>query len=352
MAYFSEMKPAIRQHHFGTLKNKTPVNLYCLTNSNGIELEVLDYGGIIRRIGLPDREGRVQNCVLSFEELLDYESKSPYFGALIGRYGNRIAKGRFTLNDVEYRVAQNQGEHHLHGGEKGFDKVLWKVEEVTTVDGVGLDLSYVSPHMEEGYPGTLSIKVRYFLTHQNTLKVEYYATTDRPTVLNLTQHCYFNLSGNPMQDCLKHELSINANHFLAVDKTMIPTGEKVAVQQTPFDFTHPRTIGKAMALSHEQLELGQGFDHCYCFNPKETGLKQVAELVDPSSGRKMQVATTAPGMQLYTANHLSSPFVPYGAVCLETQAYPNSPNQKDFPSTVLTPEEVFQSTTHFHFSID
>lgn len=346
------MKPALTSRIFGQLYDNTTVTAYTLKNSNGIEVEVLNYGGIIRIISLPDREGKFENCVLGFDHLEDYQTKSPYFGALIGRYGNRIAKGRFTLNDVEYCVTQNQGEHHLHGGEKGFDKVLWKVEEVTTVEGVGLDLSYVSPHMEEGYPGTLSIKVRYFLTHQNTLKVDYFATTDRPTILNLTQHSYFNLSGNPMQDCLNQELRINANHFLSVDKTMIPTGEKVAVQQTPFDFTHPQTIGKAMALSHDQLQRGNGFDHCYCFDIREDELQTIAHLFDPSSGRKIEVATTAPGMQLYTANHLTSPFVPYGAVCLETQYYPDSPNQKDFPSAVITPDQSFHSTTHFHFSID
>lgn len=346
------MNPRISSDYFGTLKNGQAVKAYTLRNHNGLEVEVLNYGGIIRRLSLPDRDSVFKNCVLGFDDLCDYEEKSPYFGALIGRYGNRIAHGKFPLDGTTYTLTQNHGEHHLHGGEKGFDKAIWAVQEDITKEGVGLILTHISPHMEEGYPGVLNTQVTYRLTDQNTLKVDYLAHTDRPTVLNLTQHSYFNLSGNLQQDCLDHRLQIQADHILAVDQNMIPTGEKMAVQNTPFDFTIPQNIGSAMKQSHEQLKKGNGFDHCYCFAPGASQLKQVAVLFHPQSGRKMQVHTTTPGMQLYTANHLEAPFVAYGAVCLETQAYPDSPNQSNFPSTVLRPEAPFKSSTHFHFSID
>ena len=346
------MNPTITSDYFGTLKNGQHVKVYTLTNHNGLEVEVLSYGGIIRRLSLPDRDKQFENCVLGFDNLPDYEEKSPYFGALIGRYGNRVAHGRFLLDGTTYTLTQNHGEHHLHGGEKGFDKAIWAVQEDITKEGAGLILTHTSPHMEEGYPGTLSTQVTYRLTKQNTLTVDYIAHTDRPTVLNLTQHSYFNLSGNPQQDCLDHLLEIQSDHFLAVDKNMIPNGGKIAVQNTPFDFTTAQKIGSAIKQPHEQLDKGNGFDHCYCFTPVADQLKKVAVLFHPQSGRKMQVYTTSPGMQLYTANHLEAPFVAYGAVCLETQAYPDSPNQSNFPSTVLRPEVPFKSTTHFHFSID
>ena len=346
------MNPIISSNYFGTLKNGQRVNAFTLSNHSGLAVEVLNYGGIIRRLFLPDRDRHFENCVLGFDNLEDYEEKSPYFGALIGRYGNRIAHGKFSLDGTTYTLAQNHGEHHLHGGEKGFDKAIWAVQEDITKEGVGLILTHISPHMEEGYPGTLSSQVTYRLTEQNTLKVDYLAHTDRPTVLNLTQHSYFNLSGNPQQNCLDHHLEIQAHHFLAIDKNMIPSGEKIAVQNTPFDFTTAQNIGHALEQPHEQLSKGNGFDHCYCFDSVAHQLKSVATLFHPQSGRKMQVHTTSPGMQLYTANHLEAPFVAHGAVCIETQAYPDSPNQRNFPSTILRPEETFKSSTHFHFSID
>ena len=352
MPYFSEMKPGITQYHFGSLKTQIDVNAYVLKNSNGLEVEVLNYGGIIRRLSLPDRAGQWENCVLGFDQISDYEEQSPYFGAIVGRFGNRIAHGKFMLDGTEYRLAKNHGVHHLHGGKKGFDKAIWQVQEDITKEGVGLILTHISPHLEEGYPGTLSTQVRYRLTEENTLKVEYRASTDRPTVLNLTQHSYFNLSGNPLQKCLDHHLQIQADHFLAVDQNMIPSGEKIAVHKTPFDFTTAKNIGEAITKPHEQLSVGKGYGHCYCFDAAEDEFKKAATLFHPQSGRKMEVYTTSPGMQLYTANHLDTPFIRNGAVCLETQGYPDSPNQTHFPSTILRPEETFESSTHFHFSID
>ena len=345
------MNLAITRDHFGQLKNKTAVKTYTLTNRQGITVEVLNYGGIIRRLILPDRLGKFENCVLGYDRLIDYEEKSPYFGALIGRYANRIAQGKFTLDGTTYTLDQNHGEHHLHGGKKGFDKVIWEVQEDESEEGVGLILTHFSPHMEEGYPGTLTTKVTYRLTEENIFKIEYTAHTDRPTILNLTQHSYFNLSGNVRQDCLDHYLKIESSHILTVDEKMIPTGEKMAVANTPFDFNVLQNIRGSIAQTHEQLKKGNGFDHCYCIHPTPAQLSKVAELFHPTSGRKMEVHTTSPGIQLYTANHLEAPFVPNGAICLETQAYPDSPNQPHFPSTILRPEEPFKSSTHFHFSI-
>lgn len=345
------MNPAITSRLFGESKEKTPVKVYTLKNSNGIEVEVLNYGGIIRAITLPDRKGNFQNCVLGFDSFSDYEKNTSYFGALIGRFSNRIAKGKFSLKGETYTLAQNHGIHHLHGGNKGLDKVIWAVKEIQLKEGVGVVLTHKSLHMDEGYPGTLSIQVTYGLTDQNTLTVDYAVQTDRPTIINLTQHSYFNLSGNPKQNCLDHDLQIHANSFLEVDQELIPTGKKVAVQNTPFDFTSRQNIGKAIKQTQKQLALDKGYDHCYCFDQNQQGLKHAASLLHKNSGRKMEVHTTSPGMQLYTANHLIAPFVPYGAVCLETQAYPDSPNQPDFPSTIIIPEVPFSATTHFHFSI-
>ena len=344
------MNASITNDYFGTLKNNQEVKAYTLTNRNGITIEILNYGGIIRSLNLPDRNGKMANCVLGFDRIRDYEEKSPYFGALIGRYGNRIAEGKFTLDGTVYSLAQNHGIDHLHGGNKGFDKTIWTVEEEHTPDSVGLILTYQSPHMEEGYPGTLTTQVIYRLTNENKLTVDYSAQTDRPTILNLTQHSYFNLSGNPKQNCLDHHLTIKADAFLAIDDRILPTGEKVLVQNTPFDFNTANNIGEALAQSHEQLRLGKGFDHCYCFPSRAKAINEVAKLMHPKSGRTIRVATTTPGMQLYTGNHLTAPFVPNGAVCLETQAYPDSPNQSDFPSTILRPGEFFSSSTHFHFT--
>ncbi|MEN8769315.1 MAG: aldose epimerase family protein [Candidatus Arcticimaribacter sp.] len=346
------MNPGITKDHFGTLKEQIDVYAYVLKNSNGLEVEVLNYGGIIRRLSLPNRDRQFENCVLGFDDLKDYEEKSPYFGAIVGRFGNRIAHGKFMLDGTEYSLAQNHGTHHLHGGEKGFDKAIWQVQEDITTEGVGLILTHISPHLEEGYPGTLSTQVTYRLTEQNILMVDYIAHTDRPTILNLTQHSYFNLSGNLQQDCLDHHLQIQADHFLAVDQNMIPTGEKTAVHKTPFDFTTVKNIGEAIIKPHKQLSIGKGFDHCYCFDVTQKEFKKVAALYHSQSGRKMEVYTSSPGMQLYTANHLEAPFVTNGAVCLETQGYPDSPNQTHFPSTILRPEESFKSSTHFQFSID
>ena len=345
------MRNTIDSSFFGQLSPGETVTNYRLQNTSGITLEVLNYGGIIRKLNLPNRQGEFENCVLGFDNLEDYQTKSPYFGALVGRFGNRIAKGSFLLDGEAFTLAQNLGKHHLHGGIKGFDKVLWSVEEKITPEAVALELSYTSPHGEEGYPGKLETTVLYRLTNEDVFEVEYRATTDRKTLINLTQHSYFNLSGNSQNKILDHQLQLQANHILDVDAELIPTGELCAVQGTPFDFRTVKTVGQDIEQDNVLLRYGQGYDHCYCFDPNSNTLTQVAVLFHPKSGRKMEVFTTEPAMQLYTANHLAAPFVSNAAICLETQGYPDSPNHPHFPTAVLEVGEEYSAKTHFKFSI-
>ena len=345
------MSKAILSSYFGKLSSSEAVTNYTLRNTNGVELQVLDYGGIIRKLSLPNREGNFENCVLGYDTMEEYQTNSPYFGAIVGRFGNRIAHGKFTLEGKQYSLAKNLGAHHLHGGIKGFDKVFWSVKEKKEANAVCLVLSYTSPHLEEGYPGKLMTNVTYRLTDSNSFEVEYRATTDRKTVVSLTQHSYFNLSGNTKNNVFDHELQIAADKILDVDKALIPTGEYCAVDTTPFDFRTAKPIGKELFENHQLLRYGNGYDHCYCFESPSNSLNKVAHLYHQKSGRKMEVFTSAPAMQLYTANHLNAPFIPYGAVCLETQGYPDCPNQPNFPSAVLDAGEEYHSITQFKFSL-
>jgi aldose 1-epimerase len=340
------------KRHFGRLTNGEDVVAYTLSNSNGMQVEILSYGGIITKLLVPDRERVHDNIVLGFTNLEEYLTKSPYFGAIVGRFANRISRGKFTLNNKEYTLATNNGKNHLHGGLRGLDKVNWTVEPKTTLKGSSLVLSYLSPDGEEGYPGNVHFKVSYTLTHENSLEVDFEAITDTPTIVNLTQHSYFNLAGKPNQQIYDHRLQINANHFLPVNKDMIPTGEFRAVQNTPFDFLEEKPIREVIDLDDAQLHLGSGFDHCYVLNNVVQGFRQVARVNHPTTGRTMEVFTSLPGMQLYTANHLATPFTKRTALCLETQHYPDSPNQNHFPSTELLPDEKYRSSTHFVFSVD
>ena len=345
------MRNTIESSYFGQLSPDEIVTNYRMENTNGLVVEVLNYGGIIRKLILPNRHGEFENCVLGFDNLEDYQTKSPYFGALVGRFGNRIANGTFTLDGEKFSLAQNLGKHHLHGGIKGFDKVLWSVKEKTTLDAVALELSYTSPHGEEGYPGKLDTTVVYRLTNEDVLEVSYRATSDRMTLVNLTQHSYFNLSGNSQNTILDHELQLQANHILDIDEELIPTGKKVAVEGTPFDFRTAKTVGQDLGQDNVLLRYGQGYDHCYCFRLNTNALNPVATLFHPENGRKMEVFTTAPAMQLYTANHLAPPFVSHAAICLETQGYPDSPNHPHFPTAVIDHGEEYRSTTQFKFTI-
>lgn len=347
-----------RKENFGATDKGDAIEMYTLTNENGVELKVISYGGRITSLKVPDRKGNLENVVLGFDSVGDYLEEDPFFGALIGRYGNRIAKGKFTLDGQEYNLAQNNGENHLHGGEKGYHKVMWTIEEIP--DSNALKLTYTSDDLEEGYPGRLDVAVTYTLREDNSLDVEYEATTNKKTILNLTQHSYFNLAGDFSQKILDHQVQINANHFLPVDKTSIPTGEFKEVASTPFDFRQPKTLGEDINVDNEQIKRGSGYDHCWVLNDQENGMRFAASAFHPSSGRLLEVYTTEPGMQLYTGNFLDGTLPMQGQVgnyerrtgfCFETQHYPDSPNHKEFPSVVLEPGEKYQSRTSFRFSV-
>ena len=349
--------PSVQRDSFGTMPDGTAIEQYTLTNANGIEMKVITYGGIITSLKLPDREGNFADVVLGYDKLDGYLKQSPYFGAIIGRYGNRIAKGLFTLDSVQYKLAQNNIGNHLHGGNVGYDKVVWRAEQLGTTNSVGLKLTYRSKDMEEGYPGNLDVTVNYILDNDNTLTFEYFATTDKKTIVNLTNHAYYNLTGKS-GDILGHELTINAKEYLPVDSTLIPL-QPEPVQGTPFDFTSAKVIGQDIEADHVQLKNGGGYDHCWILNESVDSLNFAASLFDPGSGRFMEVFTTEPGIQFYSGNFLDGSITgKRGAVykfrtglCLETQHYPDSPNRPEFPTTALNPGEQYKTKTVTKFSI-
>ncbi len=336
------------------------IKLYILKNDNGMTLKVTNYGAIITSILVPDRQGKIADVTLGYNRLEDYINAvdRPYFGAVVGRVGNRIANGQFTLEGETFTLAQNNGPNHLHGGTIGFDKVVWHATFEPTKNK--LQLSYLAKDKEEGYPGNLEVVVTYTLTQDNEIVVEYRAVTDRATPVNLTQHAYFNLKGEGQGTILDHELMLNASEYTPVDSTLIPTGERAQVSGTPFDFTEAKSIGRDIDASHEQLEYGLGYDHNWVL--KKTGeqneLTLAAQVFEPHSGRLMEVRTTEPGIQFYTGNFLDgrligksgSPYLCRGGFCLETQHFPDSPNQPHFPSIILRPGETLRSTTVFTFS--
>ncbi len=351
-----------RKKSWGTVDGK-PVSVFYMTNGKGMRADISNYGGIVRSLDVPDRNGNPADVVLGYASVAEYLETTPYFGAIVGRYGNRIAKGRFTLDGREYQLAVNNNNiNHLHGGLKGFDKVIWDAEPYMDADGVSLKLTYLSKDGEEGYPGNLKCTVIYTLTKNNELKIDYEATTDKPTVLNLTNHSYFNLAGQGNGDILGHEVMINADHITPVDETLIPTGELRPVKGTPFDFTTPHKIGERIdQTSDEQIRFGGGYDHNFVLNKKGNELSLAARVYEPTSGRVMEVYTTEPGVQFYTGNFLDGTIVGkegkvykrrYG-FCLETQHFPDSPNKQDnpkFPSVVLRPGQKFTSQTIYRFS--
>ena len=345
----------IQKESVTQLPDGTPIDLYTLRNTNGMEARITNYGGIVVSLTAPDRNGAYEDVVLGFDDVEQYMGPHPYFGAIVGRYGNRIANGRFTLNGETYALAQNNGENALHGGRNGFDKAVWQAEPVTTDEGQALRLTYLSPDGEEGYPGNLSVAVTYTLTDDNALRIDYEATTDKATPVNLTNHSYFNLAGAGSGDVLGHVLKLHADRYTVPDDQLIPTGELRSVEGTPLDFREPTPIGARWDQLPERLK---GYDHNFVLNDWEPGrLVPCAELHDPSSGRRMRVLTTEPGVQVYTAIHLrvdhgkgGKSYGPAGGVCLETQHFPDSPNRPEFPSTVLRPGETFRSTTIYAFS--
>ena len=351
-------KPNIECVPFGRSPDGTAVDLYRLTNRHGLRSAITNYGGIVVSLLVPDRDGKLGDIVLGYDTLAEYMANSPYFGCLVGRYGNRIAKGEFKLDGRTYSLAKNNGENHLHGGRIGFDKVVWSANPLLAEGGPRLQLQYLSKDGEEGYPGTLSVTVTYTLSDRDELIVDYLATTDKATVVNLTHHSYFNLDG-PDGDTLGHLLTINADCFTPVDSGLIPTGEVRAVKGTPMDFTRPKAVGTDLRAKDPQLAIGHGYDHNWVLNRKQDELSLAARLVGPGSGRVMEVFTTEPGVQFYSAGWLDPTMVgkqgkvygPCFGLCLETQHYPNSPNQADFPPTVLRPGETYRSRTLHRFSV-
>ena len=349
---------SIEKKAFGKTKEGLNVDQYILKNRNGMEISAINYGGIITSWKAKDRDGNYKDIVLGFNNLSEYESESPYFGAIIGRYGNRIAKGKFTLNGEEYTLAVNNGENHLHGGLKGFDKVVWDSKEVVDDSTASLVLSYVSDDMEEGYPGNLKVQVTYTLDNNDKLSVKYEAVTDKTTIINLTQHSYFNLSADFNKNILDHDILINADSFLPVDSTLIPTGEIRNVGDTPFDFRRPKNVGDEINNSNKQLMIGNGYDHCWVLNNQDKGLRFVASAYDSSTGRLLEVFSDQPGIQFYSGNFLDGSLKSKiggtydfrSGFCLETQHYPNSPNEMSFPSVTLNPGEKYETETIFKFS--
>lgn len=344
---------------FGVLPSGDSVRVFTLTNANGLELRVMDYGGTVISLRTPDRNGSLADIVLGFDSLMDYLTSSPYFGAITGRYANRIARGRFTLDGITYRLAINNGPNALHGGVRGFDKVRWDAAPRRDSSGVAVAFSYVSRDGEEGYPGTLSVRVTYTLTDSNQFVIDYEATTDKATPVNLTHHTYFNLAGHDAGDVLDHVLTVNADRYTPVDATLIPTGTLAPVDGTPFDFREPTPIGSRIDARHEQLERGGGYDHNFVLKRSQPGLVLAAHVEDQKSGRTLDVHTTEPGMQFYSGNFLDGTITGKGGrvyerrngFCLETQHFPDSPNQPAFPSTILRPEETYRSRTIYTFGV-
>ncbi len=341
---------------FGQLPDGQTADHYTLRNKNGMEVKITNYGGLITHLNVPDKSGAFGDVVLGYDTLGGYLKASPFFGALVGRYGNRIGKAKFTLDGQTYTLAANNGPNSLHGGLKGFDKVIWKTEVLNGENA--LKLTYVSKDGEEGFPGNLNTEVIYRLTDDNALEIEYKATTDKPTIVNLTNHSYFNLSGGK-GDVLNHEVSINADNFIPVDKTLIPIGEVRPVKGTVFDFTKPKAIGAGINdPKDEQIKLGGGYDHCWVVNGSKDSLRLAATAYEPTSGRFMEVFTTEPAVQFYTGNFLNGSItgkngVVYGkrsGFCFETEHYPDSPNQPSFPSVVLRPGETYKTKTVYKFS--
>jgi len=344
----------VPEEAFGRMPDGRAVSLYTLINARGMKARLISYGAILVSLEVPDRQGQLGDVVLGFDDLESYIKRNPLFGAVVGRYANRIANASFSIDGVEYKITANSGKNHIHGGRaQRFDKVVWNAYPFTSEKGVGVRFTHFSFDGEEGFPGNLSTSVTYTLTPANELRIDYQAETDKPTVVNLTNHSYFNLAGQG--DILGHELQIAAQWYTPAGEGLIPTGEIQAVGETPLDFRTPHTIGERIG----QLTETRGYDNNYVLDGSDGRLARAARVKDPASGRVMEVFTTEPGMQLYTANHLKgvagkggSVYGQHGGVCLETQHFPDSPNKPHFPSTVLRPGQIYNSTTVFKFSAD
>jgi aldose 1-epimerase len=348
----------IKKDKFGKINGKE-IDIYTLTNKNNVKAKIINYGAIVVSLEVPDRNGEIADIVTGFDSLRDYEKNTSFFGAIVGRYGNRIGKGKFKLDGNEYQLTINDGMNHLHGGKIGFFKAVWNAEAFESEEGPGVKLSLVSPDGDEGYPGTVKVSVTYTLTNDNELKLDYEGTTDKPTILNPTHHSYFNLSGDFNNTILDEKLVIEADSFTPVDGTLIPTGEIAPVENTPMDFRTPTPIGLHINDDYQQLKYGRGYDHNWVLNNYKKGVvRKVASLYDSKSGRFMEVYTDQPGLQFYSGNFLDGTISGKGgvvykhrtALCLEAQHYPDSPNKSNFPSVTLRPGEVYKQTTIYKFS--
>jgi len=354
---------SVSQTSFGQSSTGVPVDLFTLTNTNGLIVKITNFGGIITEIHTPDKHGIFTDISLGFDHLEPYYNDSPYFGALIGRFGNRIARGKFSLDGKTYQLATNNGNNHLHGGVAGFDKVVWNASLFETANTVGVTLKYLSVDGDQGYPGNLHVTVVYELTEGNEILVKYHAVTDKATPVNLTQHAYFNLAGkdgtDKGSDILNHEIMINADRFTAIDEEAIPTGELPLVENTPFDFRSPRLIGERIHNDHEQLKNGNGYDHNFVLNKSHTKeFSLAARVYEANSGRVLEVFTQEPGVQFYTGNWIDGSLTGKGwhytrrcGFCLEPQHFPDSPNQPQFPNTILRPGEEYSSAMSYRFSV-
>jgi len=344
----------LNESKFGTLEDGREVTLFTFSNAKGLTVKMIDYGAIVVAVETPGRQGERANINLGFDSLEGYLQRHPYFGATVGRYANRIAGGKFTLDGEQYTLATNDGANHLHGGKEGLDRRLWNAEPVKTADSVGVNFTYESPDGEEGYPGNLRVVASYVINNDNELKITLTATTDKATPVNLTNHCYWNLAGAGSGTILDHELMINADKYLAVDEALIPTGELVNVAGTPLDFRQPTPIGARI----EQLDTKpQGYDHCFVLKDSEDEMRFAAQVRDPKSGRIMDIYTTQPALQFYSGNFLdgepaNGSYPQYAALCLETQHFPDSPNHENFPTTILRPGETYRHVTTHKFSVE
>ena len=355
----SESAMNITKESFGVTPNGEAVTLFTLSPTPEFKVSITNFGGIITAVFTPDRDGTMADIVLGFDDLDSYIGKHPYFGAIVGRYGNRIAQGKFTLDGKEYTLAVNNEPNHLHGGVHGFDKAVWNAETINREDALGLKLTHVSPDGDEGYPGTLTCEVTYWVTKNKTIEIEYKAQTDAATPVNLTNHSYFNLAGHDSREILDHQMTLFAEHFIPVDETLIPTGKLQPVKGTPMDFRKPTMIGDRIEDEDEQLLFGIGYDHTFVIDPKDSGtLKKAALVYEPTTGRQMEVWTTEPGVQFYSGNFLDGTNIGKGntvynhrfGFCLETQHFPDSPNQPNFPSTIVRPGETYRTRTEYRFS--
>ncbi len=353
-----EVKMNIVKEQYGKTIDSKPVDIFTLSNNNGMKVCITNYGGIIQSLLAPNREGKYEDVVLGYDKLDSYIEATPYFGAIVGRYGNRIANGKFTLDEVEYTLAQNNNINHLHGGIRGFDKVVWDATTIKNDDAVSLKLVYLSKYGEEGYPGNLKVTVIYTLTDNDALKIEYKAITDKKTHINLTNHSYFNLTADFKNKILDHELWLNADRYIPIDPTAIPLGVVESVAGTPFDFTIPKKIGENILDENQQLKNGIGYDHCMVFEKSGSIIQLQATVYEEKSGRLMEVYTDQPAVQFYVGNYLDGTNIGKGSLpyqhrtgfCLETEHYPDSPNQPQFPSTILKKDELYSTTTIYRFT--